>query len=212
MEEDDQPKYRYKLVITNIYRNMIIAFQHLLSIYDRITKEKNTTKVFCIGFSKTGTTSLNRALRILGYRALDWPRGHIEPKEGWINYFKKSNYDAFSDAPLYRKGLFKELDEAFTNSKFILTIRDPDLLVKSWNNYFGKHPWAINNESEKNRIIERYNNHKKDVINYFEGKSSQLLIFNVFDGDSWEKLCKFLDKPVPKIPFPHKRKAKYKYC
>jgi hypothetical protein len=28
------------------------------------------------------------------------------------------------------------------------------------------------------------------------------------DGDGWEKLCKFLNKPIPDMEFPHENKSK----
>jgi len=166
--------------------------------------------IFCIGFSKTGTTSLDKALYILGYQPIHWPHAHIKPRKGWIEYIKKSPYDAFSDAPIYFSGFFKELDKEFPNSKFILTVRDPKSLVKSWDNYFSNAPWSINSKEEKDNLIKEYNDHKEDVLKYFKDKHSQLLVFNLFGGDQWEKLCNFLDKPIPEVPFPHKRKANYK--
>lgn len=210
MKKDHPSEHRLLIFITNAYRRWIIFVQFFQGYKARATKKRNSPKVFCIGFPKTGTTSLSQALSILGYRALDWPRAHLEPKKGWIHYFKKSNFDAFSDSPLSILGFFKELDKAFPGSKFILTTRKPESLIKSWENYFSKAPWGIENEEDKNIIIKQYNDHKKDVIEYFKGKPSQLLIFNSIDGDGWEKLCKFLEKPVPDVPFPHKRKATYK--
>lgn len=210
MRKDQISKNRFSLFINNTYRYYIIFVQFFQGIKARITRRKNSPKVFCIGFSKTGTTSLHKALNILGYRALDWPRAHLEPKRGWIDYFNKSKFDAFSDAPLYKPGFFKELDINFPNSKFILTVRNPELLIKSWENYFSKSPWNIDGMEDKKRIIKEYNDHKRDVIEYFKEKPSQLLIFDLINGDSWEKLCSFLNKPIPDVNFPYKRKAKYK--
>jgi hypothetical protein len=33
---------------------------------------------------------------------------------------------------------------------------------------------------------------------------------NTIEGDGWEKLCNFLDKPIPQIPYPHKNIGKYR--
>ncbi len=196
-------------ILVYLYRRMIIIMQYFYSIYLRNTKKKQTPLVFCIGFSKTGTTSIDKALSILGYSPIHWPRAHIKPKKGWIYYIKKSPYDAFSDAPIYFPDFFKELDKEFPNSKFILTIRNPESLVKSWKNYFSNAPWNINSEEEKNNLIKKFSDHNKDVIEYFKNKPTQLLVFNVIEGEGWEKLCKFLDKPIPNAQFPHKRKAVY---
>ena len=32
-------------------------------------------------------------------------------------------------------------------------------------------------------------------------KKEEILLFQL--GDGWEPLCKFLNKPVPDVPFPH---------
>lgn len=197
------------LILAHLYRRIIIILQYFYSIKVRISKKKQTPLVFCIGFSKTGTTSLDKALSILGYNPIHWPNAHIKPRKGWIYYIKKSPFDAFSDAPIYFSGFFRELDKEFPNSKFILTIRNPKSLIKSWENYFSNAPWNLESEAEKNRLINNYNIHKKEVLEYFKNKPTQLLVFNVIDGDDWEKLCKFLNKPIPNVPFPHKRKSAY---
>jgi len=197
------------IIFAHLYRRMIIITQYFHSIRIRITKKKQNPMIFCIGFSKTGTTSIDKALSILGYSPIHWPHAHIKPRKGWIDYIKKSPYDAFSDAPIYFSDFFKELDKEFPNSKFILTIRDPNSLVKSWENYFRNAPWNLDSEEEKNSLIKDYNDHKKDVLEYFKDKPSQLLVFDVIGGESWQKLCEFLDKNIPNVPFPHIRKANY---
>ena len=102
MKKDEPSKYWFWLAVAKLYRYMIVIKQFFQGINARLTKKRHTTKIFCIGFSKTGTSSIHHALDILGYRSLHWPRAHIDPKKGWIHYFKKSKFDAFSDAPLYR--------------------------------------------------------------------------------------------------------------
>jgi hypothetical protein len=203
-------KSRLILILANLYRRMIIILQYFYSLRARFKKEKQNPMVFCIGFSKTGTTSLDKALSILGYSPIHWPRAHIKPKKGWIEYIKKSPFDAFSDAPIYFPGFYKELNKEFINSKFILTVRKPESLMKSWQNYFKNAPWHIETKEKKQDLLEVYNDHNKDIFEYFKDKPSQLLIFDLFEGDGWEKLCEFLDKPIPNVSFPHKRKANYK--
>lgn len=115
-------------------------------------------KVFCIGLSRTGTTSICEALSILGYRTKHFPFElyvHPEivspdyqfvPKQNLGSYsswcLKKElkaidsaynpnmleEYDAFGDLPVPL--FYKELDEKFVNSKFIYTYRDE----KKWLN------------------------------------------------------------------------------
>jgi hypothetical protein len=172
--------------------------------------DRKKPMVFCIGLPKTGTTSLHHALKILGYRSIHWPRAHLKPRKGWINYFKKSGFDAFSDAPINDRGFYEELEKEFPDAKFILTIRKPESLAKSWDNYFKYSPWKIETQEDKEKIIQNIKDHNKEVKEYFKNKSSKLLIFDILKGDGWEKLCSFLDKQVPEESFPHSRKGRYK--
>ena len=89
----------------------------------------NAEKIFCIGQNKTGTTSVDAALCILGYRVA--PQGPAEMLlHKWSRRdFKKLKrmclrYDAFQDVPFSFPFTFQEMDQTFPNSKFILTVRD----------------------------------------------------------------------------------------
>jgi hypothetical protein len=66
-----------------------------------------------------------------------------------------------------------------------------------WNRTFGKD-WS------KENVIKRYNEHNQHVIDTCP--KDKLLVFEVSEG--WEPLCKFLEVPVPDIPFPHVNEAK----
>jgi len=82
--------------------------------------------------------------------------------------------------------------------------------VKSYENYFRSSPWKIKNSQELKQLIQEYEKYNKQAIAYFKDKPSQLLVMNIFEGDGWKELCRFLNKPVPNKPFPHKNKGKYK--
>ena len=86
------------------------------------------SKVFGIGLSKTGTTSLTRALRVLGYRATHFPlsalRCSSEVPQLAVDRIRKR--DAFTDTPIPH--FYRELDRFFPGSKFVLTVRN----VESW--------------------------------------------------------------------------------
>ena len=88
-------------------------------------------RVFCIGRGKTGTTTVSQCLSILGYRSFHWIRHGAEPREGWIAYIRRRNFDALADDPLCRDQFYRQLDEAFPESRFILTVRDEESWVKS---------------------------------------------------------------------------------
>jgi len=173
-------------------------------------KKKNKPKVFCIGYVKTGLTTLTKGLKILGYRSVQYLRISVEPKEGWIDYIINCNYDAFTDAPVRRRNIYKEIDKIIPDSKFILTIRDILSWRRSYLNYFKGSPWDIKNSQDLKQYIQRYLDHNKQVIEYFKDRPDKLLVMNIIEGDGWEKLCDFLNKPIPKKPFPHKNIGKYK--
>ncbi len=89
-------------------------------------------KVFCIGFHKTGTTSLELALKKLGYRvtgSFGTKDPAIADKVHEMAYATVENFDAFEDNPW--PILYKELDERFPGSKFILTRRPAEAWIKS---------------------------------------------------------------------------------
>ncbi len=92
-------------------------------------------KVFNIGFSKTGTTSFEYAMEILGFKTY---HGNYNLKHNdylmslWVNkdfleIKKMSNYwDAFADVPWGGTNLYIKLLEWYPDAKFIYTIRNSD--------------------------------------------------------------------------------------
>ena len=106
--------------------------------------------------------------------------------------------------------LFKEIDKAIPNSKFILTVRNTHSFTKSYQNYFKGSPWEIKNPQELKKLVQEYEERNRLVIEYFKNKQSQLLVINIIDGEGWEKICDFLNKPMPNRLFPQKNVGKYK--
>jgi len=198
-------------ILYHCERILLLIYQEILKFTLIFSKKKKIDyKIFCIGFPKTGTTSLAKALKILGYRTLDFPRGFITPKEGWVNYFKKSKFDAFSDAPLNDINLIKKLDKIFPNSKFIFTVRNEEDLIKSWKTFFYGTVYAIDSKKYEQYIRDSYKNHNKNVLNYFKDKKSRFLQVNIFENDSWTEICNFLGCKEPDNLFPHKNKNHYR--
>lgn len=170
-------------------------------------------KVFGIGLSRTGTTSLTEALSVLGYRSVHFP----------LSYEGIREYDAATDTTVAL--WYKRLDKDYPGSKFVLTIRDESSWLESMEWLFNKScfftggsadwrkrvPWAVIEVNEKlygtcefdrGKLIEAYRKHYVDVLKYFEGRENDLLVMNIIKGDGWEKICPFLGKPVPDRSFP----------
>lgn len=86
-------------------------------------------KVFVVGKNKTGTTTLQRVLKVMGYRLGDQARAEILYHNHYFNgefepiiaYCREA--EAFQDVPFSSPGTFAVLDEAFPESRFILSVR-----------------------------------------------------------------------------------------
>jgi len=172
-------------------------------------------KIFCVGLSKTGTTSLVEALIILGFRAAHWKHTKnifVYSEEGIrIFYEKLTDFDAFADTPIAR--IFPSLDERFPGSKFILTLRDVDKWKASFRDQFENA--VLDDFSRKlhldlygtdrydaEKCVLAFKEHTSKVIDYFRGRERDLLVMDIPNGDGWDKLCPFLGVEVPSRPFP----------
>lgn len=173
-------------------------------------------KIFCIGFHKTGTTSLAQALRILGF-TVTGPNGVNDPDiarnaSGLIKSLV-NDYDAFQDNPW--PIFYKELYQDFPDAKFILTCRNPEKWINSQVRHFGRQEtpmrkWIYGKgcpEGNESIYLQRYQKHNRDVKAYFRKKRKPLLVLDLEKGDGWNKLCPFLNLPVPDASFPHANKA-----
>ena len=94
-------------------------------------------KVYGIGLSKTGTSSLTEAFKILNFKSIHNPsqflnldeQGHLS-----IDFNRLEIYEAATDLEI--AFFFEELDVRFPNSKFILTTREIGSWLKSCENHF----------------------------------------------------------------------------
>lgn len=173
-------------------------------------------KIFGIGLSKTGTSSLARALEIIGYRTKDYMgiESYIRGDLASLDKNTLEKNDAFTDTPI--PSFYKELDQKYPNSKFILTVRDEEGWLKSCKKQFTQKLADKQNEAQKKLFTDiygcsvfdeeffksGYNKFVKSVLDYFENRAEDLLVLDIAAGDGWEKLCPFLDKPIPDIAFP----------
>ena len=164
-------------------------------------------KVFGIGLSRTGTTSLHTAFTMLGYKSKHYPTS--------LSDF--DTFDAATDATVALR--YKYLDKCY-NAKFILTVRDVNDWVKSIEWLFTDCANLEKMENDYRELVSKtrkqlygtdqfdpdmlkiaYNKHVREVIDYFKGKKN-LLIMNICGGDGWEKLCPFVGKDIPTAKFP----------
>lgn len=181
-------------------------------------------KSFGLGLSKTGTSSLCEALRILGLRAVHNPaddESTLALLSGNLVCRAIENSDAVCDIMFSRH--FRELDRLYRGSLFVLTERDRAAwhascarhwegrsvkLSRLWNEEiidFQVYGTAVYRRS---LFEDAYEQHYRAVTEYFSG-SDKVLRMNICAGDGWEKLCRFLGFAVPATLFPHVRPSKW---
>ncbi|MEM8770398.1 MAG: sulfotransferase family protein [Pseudomonadota bacterium] len=178
----------------------------------------SSPKVFCIGFQKTGTTSLYAALTELGYRTAavvgrDFTAAELRDFGAQLCIETAEKYDAAQDMPW--PVFFRELDAAYPNSKFILTVRDSDSWFASLENHFGAAPNAMQEfvygaaspSGNRERFLAVYEAHEQAVRAHFARRPDDLLIMDLKQGHGWDELCAFLGRPVPDSPFPAKNRS-----
>jgi hypothetical protein len=123
-------------------------------------------------------------------------------------------HDAFQDNPW--PILYREIDQKYPGSKFILTLRPTDDWIRSVVSHFGSQvtpmrKWIYGVGSPKGSeqiYIDRYEKHNEGVLRYFSDRPKDLLVLRITEGDGWERLCPFLGvKEVPSIAFPRANTA-----
>lgn len=164
------------------------------------------SKIFGIGLSRTGTTSLALALHRLGYKTAHFRVGDRIIDDGIIE-----EYEALTDIPVACR--FTELDRKYPGSRFIYTVRPISEWLDSCQRWLfrsvpARSPLAevrlrVYGTPNFDRELFRraYLRHDQAVREYFAGRDN-LLVMNIVAGDGYEKLCPFLDVPVLDEPFP----------
>jgi hypothetical protein len=180
-------------------------------------------KVIGLGLNKTGTKTLQCALRRLGYERLascrrdlllDYRNGDPEPALAVVE-----QHDLCEDWPYPL--MYAEIFERFgPSARYVLTLRkspsawldslkahslrtDPDFHCRTLA-YGYAYPHGA--EAEHLRFYER---HEREVTAFFaaRGASASLLQVCWERGDGWDRLCGFLGLPAPDEPFPHENPA-----
>ncbi|MFB6257583.1 MAG: sulfotransferase family protein [Flavobacteriales bacterium] len=171
-------------------------------------------RIIAVGFQKTGTSSLREALKALGYKVRD---GGFELFPAAVRRDRKrilralEPYDAVEDNPWPL--LYRELDEWVPGGSFILTVRDEDEWIRSVSRHIGKlrspmHEWIYGvgkglPQEDPENALQVYRAHNEAVRAHFKDRPTKFLELDFSKGDGWERLCAFLDREVPDIPFPH---------
>jgi hypothetical protein len=162
-------------------------------------------KIFGIGLTRTGTTSLTEALKLLGYSAVHCP----------MSYEEIETHEVSTDTAVAAR--FEFLDLLYPGSKFILTFRDLDSWIESaaFLRRSDKDPiWQLETRAklwgslvfDKEKFIEGYHKHHSKVLHHFRNRPNDFLILDLKATEKFKKLCSFLDKPIPSADYPHLNK------
>ena len=177
-------------------------------------------KVVCLGWSKTGTTSLAQCMILLGYRHLEgfnplvadaYLRGDLAEIDRTLDEF-----DSFDDWPW--PALYRHIAVQYPDSKFVLTRRaDPTTWLKSYRRHcesfflrwpqLGRYNRAFVGASyphgQSEAHIAAYLQHLDEVRTYFSGDPDRLLEICFETDPVFDMLGDFLQCDVPKVAVPH---------
>jgi hypothetical protein len=180
-----------------------------------VTADPARPRVFGIGLNKTGTSSLHRAMELLGYRSLHWGGPPVrqaveaalaagEPMLARLD----PSYDAFSDIlPIARH--FDVLDEQYPGSRFVLTVRDVDQWVQSRRRHV-EHNQALAEAGEYQGTFlvvdeaawrDEWHDHVGRVRRHFAGRTDFAEV-DIAAGDGWAPFVELLGVEPPEVPFP----------
>ncbi len=165
-------------------------------------------KIFGIGLSRTGTTTLHQILEQLGFKSVHFV-GDLLDEPDW-EVLKE--YDAFCDSPipLY----FRQCDQLCPNSKFILTTREKKSWLSSmkWMFSNGKILWDWDKATHeyhqkfygskkfnKKALEKLWDDYHDAVMNYFLSRNNQLFVIDIDKGFNVAELCRFLEVPAQNI-------------
>jgi hypothetical protein len=180
-------------------------------------------KVFGLGLSKTGTSSLTEALNRLGVRSIHYPHDvqtHEQLRNGDYRLRILDEYQGVTDITV--APYFAQLDRTWPGSKFILTVREKEswlrsaelhwrLLLEVWDRdpQFRRFTEFILASVygtvgfNRERMSYVYDAHVRNVTRYFQNRPDDLLVLDICAGNGWDALCRFLGLVAPDEPFPH---------
>lgn len=179
-------------------------------------------KIFGLGLSRTGTTSLTQALLMLDVRSLHWPHDELSQQELLPYLEDRSRPFRFSAAEFYQgltdtpvTAVWRELARLYPDARFILTLREREAWLRSCERAWatavarqyagplGPYCRAINTavygtpDFSREVFAEVYERHRTEVLEALPD------VLELQVGEGWERLCGFLGKSVPTRPYPH---------
>lgn len=169
-------------------------------------------KVFGLGLARTGTTSLHRAMGLLGLVSAP----DSIPLLDSVDLDFLARHDAFFDNPIPFR--YEALDTVCPGSRWIVTQRPVDDWIDSMSWLFGPgldrlkpdmrvvgdrvHRQLYGSDKfDEDRLRALYTRHYGQVRDWVENRPFVWL--HVDQGLAWEPICDLLKLPVPSVDFPH---------
>jgi len=167
-----------------------------------------SARICCVGFQKTGTSSLAEALERLGYRVTNVNRqvdarlaAGAEPPRAVAEEIAVAalhDHDAIQDSP--SAFVVEALDRAWPGSKFILTHRPFEAWIESYRRFFPDENNALRrwmygverlsgNEDAYRAVYEARN---AAIRAHFAARPGDFLEMDLAAGAGWHELVTFL--------------------
>ena len=147
-------------------------------------------------------------------------------------------FDAFADTPWFLPNVYQESVKQYPESKYILTIRDPEDWYNSLLNLFkanvgadaknafekAEETWRFGiaevmkklfnaeNLVNKDAIMQKYSEDNNKAIQFFESINKPILVLDISKNsgsENWKQISNYLELPIPEKQFPHSNRGKY---
>lgn len=182
------------------------------------------------GFGRTGTESMKLALEMLGFGPCHHMKEVLSSSEqialwraaargnlpDWDEAFL--GYNSSVDWP--SAYFWRELSEYYPDAKILLTTRSADSWYASMEKTIFKtlkestEPASIGISLIAERVFGGRIEDRDHAIAVYEANNAEVQsaftpdrLFTYELGDGWDKLCQFLGKPVPNVPYPNRNPA-----
>ena len=169
-------------------------------------------KIFCIGDSRTATTSFHEHVVQLGLTSIHhydfiFSENNLDKTTASRDdlylclkeFIESSDYQCFSDYPT--RSYFLELSRDYPNALFVNTVRSTESWISSCKSYFQKAGLEI----DYDQLLENHN-HVEEQIRANFAKASNYLEINICENDAYQvslELNKFLGFSAASVVIGH---------
>lgn len=169
--------------------------------------------IFIFGLSRTGTSSLEIALKEIGYNTIyfDPYRLDTDDKIKMNNIFQeniKNNRPLLDNIDNYNSYILSDIEQYDLNkifqyypgAKYIITNRN----ISDWVISFKRHEKISERPILCSQVyIDKLLKGVDIFTKFFKDKPNSSCIFNASEGDGYIKLCNFLNKNIIDKPYPN---------